>query len=195
MIILKDRSTNSSNNDWWVAHVGIPSSYIFLNTTAAAASASATSNGAIQQTNATSSVITFTNGSVNSVNVNESGDNYVAYCFAEVNGFSKFGTYTGNGSADGPFIFCNFEPMYVLIKESSAAGNNWRVFDGKRNTYNVTNLRLSPSVADAEATETFADFVSNGFKIRTTTAGINASGSTFIFAAFAEFPFKYSRAR
>jgi hypothetical protein len=69
------------------------------------------------------------------------------------------------------------------------------VFDGKRNTYNVTNLRLSPSVADAEATETFADFVSNGFKIRTTTAGINASGSTFIFAAFAEFPFKYSRAR
>jgi hypothetical protein len=122
---------------------------------------------------------------------------YVAYCFAEVAGYSKFGSYTGNGSADGPFVFTGFRPAYVLVKLSSATGEGWWVFDNKRNTYNLANSILSPNLSGAEITDNGVgiDIVSNGFKIRNVAGFDNGNGLTYIYAAFAESPFKYSLAR
>jgi hypothetical protein len=121
---------------------------------------------------------------------------YVAYCFAEVAGYSKFTSWTGNGSADGPFIFTGFRPAYVLVKQATGGGEGWWVFDNKRNAYNVTNSILSPNSSGAEITGDYGiDMVSNGFKIRNSQGFINSSGVTYICAAFAESPFKYSLAR
>jgi hypothetical protein len=126
--------------------------------------------------------------------VSGSGDNYVAYCFAEVEGFSKFSSYTGNGSADGPFIFTGFRPAFVLIKHSNDV-DSWFMWDDTRNTYNVTNATLKPNSSDAEETSYSIDMLSNGFKIRTSDGRQNASGGTYIFMAFAENPVKFSLAR
>ena len=130
---------------------------------------------------------------------NTNGDNYVAYCFSEVAGYSKFGRYTGNGSTDGPFVFCGFRPRWVLIKCSSTggAGYEWELVDTSRNTSNVTNFVLYPNLSDAEATAGSAilDITSNGFKLRGGANIINASSATYIFATFAENPFKNSLAR
>lgn len=143
-------------------------------------------------TSPTSSVFTIGTG----VLLNASGATYVAYCFAEVAGYSKFTSWTGNGSADGPFIFTGFRPAYVLVKITSASGEGWWVFDNKRNAYNVTNSILSPNSSGAEITGDYGiDMVSNGFKIRNSQGFINSSGATYICAAFAESPFKYSLAR
>lgn len=121
----------------------------------------------------------------------------IAYCFAEVAGYSKFGSYTGNGSADGPFCYTGFRPAYVMIKSSDIGGSAWVVFDNKRNTYNVVDKYLLPNASDAESSFTgiVLDFDSNGFKIRGSQATLNNGGSNYIFAAFAETPFKYSLAR
>jgi hypothetical protein len=129
------------------------------------------------------------------VALNASSSNYVAYCFAEVPGYSKFGSYTGNGSADGPFVFCGFRPAYLLVKRSDQA-YDWWVFDGKRPGYNVTSNRLAPNLSDAEYTSgTIVDFTANGFKIRDASQGWNGSGGTIVFAAFAEAPQKFALAR
>ncbi|GIL18564.1 MAG: hypothetical protein BroJett040_23150 [Oligoflexia bacterium] len=132
------------------------------------------------------------------------GVNYVAYCFAEVSGFSMFGSYTGNGSADGPFVWCGFRPKYVMVKRIDSAGG-WFVLDTVRGTYNpLGNSGVSTSPLNAENTNNEAalagsyaqDFLANGFKLRDNTApSYNASGGTYIFIAFAEAPFKYARAR
>jgi len=120
----------------------------------------------------------------------------VAYCFAPVAGYSSFGSYTGNGSTDGPFVFCNFRPRWVLLKNTGAGGNVWVIYDTARDTYNIAGTELYPNLSNAEAAGTAAlDIVSNGFKIRTTSGGLNASGATYIYAAFAESPFQYARAR
>jgi hypothetical protein len=126
--------------------------------------------------------------------VNNSGETYVAYCFAEVEGFSKIGSYTGNGSADGPFVYTGFRPAFVLIKHSNDV-NSWFMWDDTRNTYNVTNATLKPNSEDAEETSYSIDMLSNGFKIRTSDVRQNESTSTYIYMAFAENPFKYSLAR
>ena len=129
--------------------------------------------------------------------VNASGGTYVAYCFAEIAGFSKFGSYTGNGSTDGPFVYLGFRPKWVLVKVISTT-NDWDLFDSVRDPYNVAGLRLQPNSSGAEsATISNFDFVSNGFKIRnnTNTTEFNGSGSTYIYAAFAETPFKNALAR
>jgi hypothetical protein len=120
----------------------------------------------------------------------------VTYCFAEIAGYSKISSYTGNGSADGPFVYCGFRPAYVMIKEA-ALGYDWYVEDSKRDTYNVAQTVLSPNTSGAEATGSnyYIDFLSNGFKIRTSYAGVNSSGNKNIFAAFAETPLKFSLAR
>ena len=127
--------------------------------------------------------------------VNASTNTYVAYCFAPVAGYSAFGSYTGNGSADGPFVYLGFRPEFVLLKRSSAAGNNWLIYDSARDTYNVVAKDLYPNTSGAEASGTNMDFLSNGFKIRAAGDTHNGSGSTYIYAAFAESPFKYSLAR
>jgi hypothetical protein len=123
-------------------------------------------------------------------------NDYVAYCFAEVEGFSKFGSYTGNGSTDGPFIYTGFRPAFVLWKNSSST-NGWFLMDSKRNTYNVTNTFLRPNASDAEANaaNSIADYLSNGFKLRGVGGDVNGSGNTIIYMAFAENPFKQSLAR
>ena len=126
----------------------------------------------------------------NSVNVNGSGETYVAYCFAEIRGYSKFGTYTGNGDANGPFVYTGFKPAFLIIKQSSSAGENWYMWDNKRDTFNLTNKRLYPNLSNSEETPTISlDLLSNGFKPRSTYTGFNQSGGTFIYIAFAENPF------
>jgi hypothetical protein len=127
--------------------------------------------------------------------VNSNGSTYVAYCWAEIAGFSAFGSYTGNGSTDGPFVYTGFRPKFILWKSSTDGARNWSVFDSSRNTYNVTNSYLLPNLSNAEGTSDACDFLSNGFKWRSTDAGSNGSGQTFIFMAFAENPFKNSNAR
>jgi len=132
----------------------------------------------------------------NSSDVNANGTTYVNYCFSEVAGYSKFGSYTGNGSADGAFVFCGFRPRYVLLKRSDTA-DAWVVFDSVRGTYNLNSPHLQPhlSSAEADAPPYGLDLLSNGFKCRASTASMNASGGTYIFMAFAENPTKFSLAR
>jgi hypothetical protein len=130
---------------------------------------------------------------------NASGATYVAYCFAPVAGFSAFGNYTGNGSSDGPFVFTGFRPRWVMIKCSSSdqSGNaHWVIYDAVRSTYNVVGNAILANASDAEYSGiTGPDILSNGFKLRDTNSARNASGATYVYAAFAESPFKYSRAR
>jgi hypothetical protein len=128
--------------------------------------------------------------------VNTNNDTYVAFLWTEIAGFSRIGSYTGNGSTDGPFVWCGFRPAFVMIKRGDSA-ENWSVQDDARNPFNVVNARLKPNSADAEGIGSAqnVDFLANGFKLRNTDPEKNASGGTYIFAAFAEAPFKYARAR
>jgi len=130
------------------------------------------------------------------VEVNTSTEKYVAYCFAPVAGYSAFGSYTGNGSTDGPFIFLGFRPRWVMVKNITSA-QSWQLMDTSRSTYNVATANLLPNSSSAELTGTdFIDMVSNGFKIRQSSAGNwNNSGDTYIYACFAENPLKYANAR
>jgi hypothetical protein len=166
-------------------------------------SLAATNGLYLNLTNASTATTAFNNtaptSSVFSVGVNDdsnhSGTTYVAYCWAAVAGYSAFGSYTGNGSSDGPFIYTGFRPRYLLIKLTTGA-NSWRVVDSSRNPYNLVNLSLRPDASDAEYTNVDnCDFLSNGFKLRGTDGGNNGSGQTFIYAAYAENPFNSSRAR
>ena len=159
-----------------------------MNTTAAEASGPS----AFNSTPPTSSVFSVgTNAATNG-----SGNTNVAYCFAEVAGFSKFGKYTGNGSADGPFVWCGFRPRWVLTKRTDSAGEDWQIHDTARTTYNVDSTIIYNTVAAEQTGTTFSiDVLASGFKLRTLHAGKNASGGTYIFAAFAEHPFKTARAR
>ena len=185
MIIIKDRSATF---DWSVYHSGIGNTkYIFLNRT----DASATSATFWNNTSPTNNV--FTLGSTGFVNNN--GSNLVAYCFADVEGFSKFGSYTGNNSADGPFVYTGFRPAFIMFKRTDSA-QNWFIFDNTRSPYNTIDEELRPNTSAAEVTgSTNVDYLSNGFKIYYSgTAGINQAGN-YIYMAFAENPFKQSLAR
>ena len=161
---------------------------IALNTTAAADAAASYWNN----TSPTSSV--FSLGT--SDETNKSGGACVAYCFAAVKGYSAFGSYTGNGSTDGPFIYTGFRPRWVMIKITSST-SSWVIMDTSRDPYNVMQDYLLANSSDAEvnASAEARDFLSNGFKLRGTGTGSNTNGATYIYAAFAENPFKYSRAR
>lgn len=129
-----------------------------------------------------------------SVDVNNNTTTYVAYCFSQVAGYSAFGSYTGNGSTDGPFIYTGFRPRYILWKNTSAV-SGWGIRDTSRNPSNVANLELGANTADAEITGQGIDILSNGFKMRTADSWYNSNGATYIFMAFAENPFKIARAR
>jgi hypothetical protein len=125
--------------------------------------------------------------------VNTSARTYVAYCFAPVAGYSAFGSYTGNGSTDGPFVFTGMRPAYVMVKRIDST-SDWYIWDTKRDTYNVVTNTLEANTSDAEASATSIDDLSNGFKCRSATV-VNASGGTYIYMAFAEAPQKFSLAR
>lgn len=130
------------------------------------------------------------------VDLNESNESYVAYLWAEIKGFSRFSSYTGNSSVDGPFIWCGFRPAFVIIKNITLAGSSWIIQDSVRSTFNQVDLGLTPNVAGVEDAGFAEEFFSNGFRPATAASSeINASGSEYIFAAFAESPFKTARAR
>jgi len=131
----------------------------------------------------------------NNTEFNSSGDNFVSYVFAEIEGYSKFGKYKGNGSTDGTFVYTGFRPSFVLIKRTDTTGD-WHIDDATRNTFNPTDARLDPNSNAAESSSIIMhDFTSNGFKTRTTSADWNASGGTYIYMAFAEHPFVDSTGR
>ena len=183
MIIVKDRSTATS---WAVYHQSVGATgYLLLNGT----QATTTSAQEWNNTAPTSSVFTVGNSSSNS---NQSGSN-IAYCFAPIKGYSAFGSYTGNGSSDGPFVFTNFLPRWVMIKRTDST-SDWYIWDTSRDTYNVESATLLADTSGAETSATSIDGLSNGFKCRSSTV-VNASGGTYIFAAFAQNPFNYSLAR
>jgi hypothetical protein len=123
---------------------------------------------------------------------NTTGTNVVAYLFAEKDGFSKFGSYTGNGSTDGPFVYTGFKPRYIMIKRTDTTGD-WMVYDSARDTYNAAGLQLyaNSNLAEGDSRPDI-DLLSNGFKLRDTNTAINASAGTYVYAAFAEQSFKYS---
>jgi hypothetical protein len=186
MLIIKDRDATT---DWPVYHSSVGATkFIELNTTSAAI----TNSTAWNNTEPTSSVFSMGTGTL----MNASGDAYIAYCFAGVDGFSKFGSYTGNGSTDGSFVYTGFRPSWVMIKSTSTTG--WAILDATRNTYNLSNSQLFAHASDAETTSPdyfVADFLSNGFKLRTTNTASNTNGQAYIYMAFAENPFKTARAR
>ena len=190
MFIVKQR-TASSATSWYVYHASLsdaPASAIYLNLTNAQDGPNAVF---WNNTAPTSSV--FSIGT--SAGVSASAGTYVAYCFAEVAGYSKFGSYTGNGSSDGVFVYTGFRPAYVLIKRTTSA-YDWWILDATRATYNAVKGRLYANASDAESTTyPYLDFLSNGFKLRDADGGLNASGEPYIYACFAQNPFKYSLAR
>jgi len=189
LIILRSREATNTGR-WTVQHGYYGSArYAYLNETFAFDTSNA--NLRWNSTDPTSSVFSIGTSS----DVNHTSDNYVGYLWSEIEGFSKFGSYTGNGSTDGPFVWCGHRPRYVLIKSTGV--ENWSVQDSARNPYNVVDARLKPNSADAEGVGSAqnVDFLSNGFKLRTTDPEKNSSSVTYIFAAFAENPFKYARAR
>ena len=183
MIIFKDRSIVKS---WRVWHSGLSGStyYLNLNDTFAESSSSTVINGQ-SSTTFTVGTDTSTNGSTN---------NMFAYCFAEKKGFSKFGSYTGNGNANGPMIYTGFKPAWVMLKSISRTGS-WFIIDNKRSGYNGKNDLLFANLSDAEGsgvTYPYADLLSNGFKLITNATNVNESSKTYSYMAFAESPFTTS---
>ncbi len=173
----------ASTSEWYTYHKSLASDkYLRLQSTAAVA----TNDGSLWNTSTpvTSSVI---NIGFNA-NSNHTGNKTIIYAFAEKQGYSKFGSYTGNGNADGTFVYTGFKPAFVILKNTNAA-QDWSMKDNKRPGYNVTDDILYPNGNYAEGSGGDIDIVSNGFKIRTTAANTNGSGNTFIYMAFAESPF------
>jgi hypothetical protein len=182
--------TRSKSDGWNCYHRSLGNAKpIALNSTNAAA----TNDTAVWGTNAgpTSSVF-YVNYPGSPVYTNENNTTYVAYCFAPVAGYSAYGSYTGNGSADGPFVYTGFRPRWVMIKASSFS-TEWLMLDTARSDFNFVNDRLQADSSAAEDTVADMDILSNGFKMR--SALMNNNAATFIYAAFAENPFQYARAR
>jgi hypothetical protein len=189
MVIVKCR--NNAGQWWPVWHTSLTSGAYIL---------------ALQRTDAQGSYPNIFNSTIptSSVfSVGTSGDSngstftYVAYCFAPVAGYSAFGSYTGNGSTDGVFVYTGFRPSFILTKRTDSA-NYWMILDDERRTYNPAFNGLYPNLSDAEGNfgnSTGIDFLSNGFKLRDSVASVNASGGTYIYMAIAESPFKYSLGR
>lgn len=187
MFIVKNTNDPGGTNRWLVYHISIGNTgALYMDTS----NSTITSSSFWNNTSPTSSVFT--------VGANLYGSqSYVAYCFTPVAGYSAFGSYTGNGSTDGPFIYTGFRPAFILTKNITTAGYWWEMVDDQRSPYNTSNKTLYANVADTEYTSSGydKDLVSNGFKIRGTSLGQNGNNDTYIYAAFAEFPFKFANAR
>jgi hypothetical protein len=184
-IINKQRSAAATN--WRCYHVSLTAGYnIQLNLSSAQGTAAD-----IFQTAPTSSVFTPGNGD------SASGQTMVAYCFAPIAGYSAFGSYTGNGSTDGPFVYTGFRPRWVLVKVSSGTTASWILHDAARSPSNVSSIHLRPNSSSGNDTGTgeYMDILSNGFKLRGSGGNVNLNAGTYIYAAFAEAPLKYANAR
>jgi hypothetical protein len=178
MVIIK--SLDNGATPWVIYHTSLGNTKKLYFDTAAQATTSNWSN-----TSPTSSVFTISGSEPNA-----SGENFIAYCFAEKKGFSKFGSYVGNGNADGTFVYTGFKPAFVIIKNTSIIAS-WTILDNKRSPFNSADDVLRPNSNSAEAVDTTyadTDFLSNGFKLRTDDAWFNTNGETFIYMAFAEEP-------
>jgi len=176
MIIMKARD---QTYNWDIYHVSIGNANRLIFTTAA--SGATTCWGS---TTPTSSVFTMNQSFYGS------GIPTIAYCFAEVKGYSKFGSYVGNSSADGTFVYTGFKPAFIMIKNTNyVSGTDWFMFDNKRNTFNTVDKDLYANTSGAEATADRMDFLSNGFKLRHSSIALNNSSYTYIYMAFAENPF------
>ena len=180
-IIVKTRSLSS---EAWPVDIREQTGIVYLNETGAKGSYGDSSP--FPSTAPTSTV--FSIGTPN--NTNGSGATYIAYCFAEVKGFSKFGSYTGNGNADGTFVYTGFAPAFVMFKRSDST-SNWIIFDQKRGLHNLNDNYLYANATSAEGTSSSSgvDLLSNGFKQKNTYADANTSSGTYIYMAFAEAPF------
>jgi hypothetical protein len=192
LVIMKSRTR--SGGPWWVHHLSATDTttkYLQLSTTSAVIDNGGSGSiwGAALPT---STVFGFSVGAGRAHTQNE---DIVSYCFAPVDGYSSFGSYTGNGSADGPFVYTGFRPRWILIKVSAGDTGNWWMYDSARSSYNLADLGLYANLDIAEFTSNGLDMLSNGFKIRTDNGNTNGSGFTFVWAAFAENPFAYARAR
>ena len=177
-IIIKQRS---GSQDWSTQSTALGlANYVILNDT----NASAGTSGALVDAVSSSTISVDDNSYVNG-----NTSTYIGYLWRSVQGFSAMGKYTGNGNADGAFVYTGFKPAMVIQKMSSSAGYSWHIFDNKRDTYNPIDKRLFPDATDGDSTSTNVDFLSNGFKFRSTATGYNGSGNTFIYMAFAEAPF------
>jgi hypothetical protein len=185
MMIVKCRSNNER---WDVYHSSIGATgRLILNDSVTTETTSAPWNN----TAPTSSVFTVGTAS----ETNRSGASMVAYCWAQIAGFSAFGSYVGNGSTDGPFIYTGFRPRFIMYKAASGSAYYWSIYDTVRDTYNAPTKLLYPNRSDAEDSPyAYMDILSNGYKIRA-AGNLNENGSTYIYAAFAENPFKYANAR
>jgi hypothetical protein len=182
LIIIKNRLSVA---DWAVYHGSLANtSYLLLNSTAAYG----TNANYWNSTTPTSTVFTLGSAFAGSLS-------YVAYCWAPVAGYSAFGSYTGNGSADGPFIYTGFRPRWLMIKRTDGI-SNWNIYNTSTSTYNTSSNWLYANLSDAEAASAALDILSNGFKCRDAGGGAtNASSGTYIYAAYAENPLKYANAR
>ena len=193
-VILKSRDSTSSS-DWivWHKNLSADATYttdlLFFNSNAAENYYSDQFKSA-QDTTFTIRTVDATNG-----RVNQNTKKYLAYCFAEIEGYSKFGKYTGNGSTDGTFVYTGFRPAWVLIKQTNGTGS-WVIHDNKRSPFNVIDEDLFANLNSAESDNGVdKDFLSNGFKHRASHSAVNGNGSTYVYMAFAEQPFKFSNAR
>ena len=193
-VILKSRDSTSSS-DWivWHKNLSADATYttdlLFFNSNAAENYYSDQFKS-VQDTTFTIRTVDATNG-----RVNQNTKKYLAYCFAEIEGYSKFGKYTGNGSTDGTFVYTGFRPAWVLIKQTNGTGS-WVIHDNKRSPFNVIDEDLFANLNSAESDNGVdKDFLSNGFKHRASHSAVNGNGSTYVYMAFAEQPFKFSNAR
>tara|TARA_Y100000361_G_scaffold21583_1_gene16805 strand:- start:225 stop:1208 length:984 start_codon:yes stop_codon:yes gene_type:complete len=170
-------------NSWVVNHIGLANqtnAYLLLNTNDAAGT-----DSWFNSTAPSSSVVHANDGDSPT---NRNGGTYVMYLWRSVKGFSKFGSFTGNANTDGPFVYTGFRPAWVLIKNSSANGENWNLFDNKRNGFNGSGEALRPNTSEAEYDRN-VDFLANGFKVRDSSGEVSGNGNTLIYMAFAESPF------
>ena len=179
LVIIKSRN---DTHDWYVWTPALSGTeFLVLNTTAAKGTASPE---VWNSTVPTSSVVNIGT----SIGVNRNTYNYVMYCFAEIPGYSSFGSYTGNGSTDGAFVYTGFSPAFIMYKVTSTT-DSWEMYDTTRQTSNVYGTQLKANLSNAETDDTRIDILSNGFKARSTNTAVNASGATYIYMAFAENPF------
>jgi hypothetical protein len=196
IVIAKERSPDSTHN-WRVAHTDIPTTHnLQLNANAGQLPGATDGNLAGGFISAMgSSTFTLAAGYAGSDAINGSDDTYIAYCFHSVEGYSKVGSYTGNGSTDGTFVYTGFRVSYVLIKAIGAV-EPWMIMDVAREPTNLNDAQLQASATNAETQDgNGLDMLSNGFKLRSAIGNWGSNGISYMYVAFAETPFKYSNAR
>jgi hypothetical protein len=188
------KKRDGSVDGWYILHSSLGATkYVALNSINAAA----TYSGLWNDTEPTSTLFYLGND----FGSNQSGVNYISYHWASVSGYSSIGNFTGNSSADGPFVFTGMRPRCIFIKDTTSS-SNWRIYDTARDPYNLTTAKLYPNLSGTEnsapgesASTNTLDVLSNGFKLRTSNSETNFSGDTYIYIAFSENPFQYARAR